>query len=116
MTDHDRKDGMAAQRKSTLLTIEAMEQSCASFGGVFAGYLVEQQHLPLGRVQQLLADRLGVRLARGTWVSWVQQAAQLLEPVEQQIKTALRQAAVLHHDETGVRRGGRLAWAHVADM
>jgi transposase len=44
----------------------------------------------------------------------VRQAAQALEPVEEQIKTALRDAAVLHSDETGIRRGGALAWAHVA--
>lgn len=78
-----------------------------------AVYLVEQQHLPLGRVQQLLVDLLGMRLARGTLVHWVQQAARVLEPVEQHIKDALVRAPVLHHDETGVRRAGALAWAHV---
>jgi transposase len=34
--------------------------------------------------------------------------------VEAAVKAALRQAPVLHNDETGVRRGGQLAWAHVA--
>jgi transposase len=78
-----------------------------------AVYLVEHQHVPLGRVQQLLADLLGMRVARGTLVSWVQQAARVLEPVERHIKGALALAPVLHHDETGVRRAGTLAWAHV---
>lgn len=78
-----------------------------------AVYLAEQQHLPLGRVQQLLADLVGLRLARGTLVGWIQQAARALEPVERQIKAALSRAPLLHHDETGVRRAGRLAWAHV---
>jgi len=78
-----------------------------------AAYLVEQQHLPLGRVQRLLADLLGTRLARGSLVGWVQQAAHVLVPVEQHIKAALVRSPVLHHDETGVRRAGRLAWAHV---
>jgi transposase len=82
-------------------------------GRALAVYLVEQQHLPLGRVQQLLADLWSLRLGRGTLVSWVQQAARVLAPVERHSKTALAQAPVLHHDETGVRRGGRLAWAHV---
>ncbi len=76
-------------------------------------YLVEQQHVPFGRVQQLLFDLLGLRLARGTLVGWVQQAARVLAPVEQQIKAALVRAPALHHDETGVRRAGTLAWAHV---
>jgi transposase len=74
---------------------------------------VEQQHLPLGRVQQLLSDLWRMRLGRGTLVSWIQQAKRALEPVEQYIKDALAQAPVLHHDETGVRRAGALAWAHV---
>lgn len=79
-----------------------------------AVYLVSEQLLPLGRVQQLLGEVAGVDLARGTLVGWVQQAAQVLEPVEQHIKDGLRRARVRHHDETGVRRAGRLAWAHVA--
>jgi len=91
-------------------------KSRAQYGArvrALAVYLVEQQHVPVGRVQQLLADVLGMRLARGTLVGWVQQAAQVLEPVERQIKAALSLAPVLHHDETGVRRAGKLAWAHV---
>jgi len=67
----------------------------------------------MGRVQQVLADLLGLRLARGTLVGWIAQAARVLEPVERHIKGALSQAPVLHHDETGVRRAGTLAWAHV---
>jgi len=47
-------------------------------------------------------------------MSWVQQAAHTLAPVNAALKAALVCAPVLHHDETGVRRGGRLAWAHVA--
>src|SRR5262249_7711321 len=78
-----------------------------------AVYLVEQQHVPLGRVQQLLADLLGLRLSRGALVGWVRQTAQALAPVERQITGALVHAPVLHHDETGVRRAGALAWAHV---
>jgi transposase len=80
----------------------------------FAVYLVQAQWVPFGRVQQLLTDLAGVRLARGTLVGWVQQAARTLEPVDAALKAALARAPVLHHDETGVRRGGRLAWAHVA--
>lgn len=78
-----------------------------------AVYLVSEHLLPLGRVQQLLGEVVGLRLARGTLVGWVQQAAQVLEPVEQHIKGGLRRVRVRHHGETGVRRAGRLAWAHV---
>jgi transposase len=79
-----------------------------------AVYLVEEQLVPLGRVQALLSDLFSVQVGRSTLVAWVQQAAQVLVPVEDQIKVALQQAPVLHVDETGVRRGGQLAWAHLA--
>lgn len=79
-----------------------------------AVYLSEEQLVPLGRVQQLLSDLFAVQVGRGTLVAWVQQAAAVLAPIEEAIKAALCQAPVLHLDETGVRRGGRLAWAHVA--
>lgn len=79
-----------------------------------AVYLMQAQFVPFGRTQQLLADLFGVQLARGSLVGWVQQAARTLVPVETAVTAALQQAPVLHNDETGVRRGGRLAWAHVA--
>jgi len=70
---------------------------------------VEQQLVPLGRVQRLLADLFGLRLARSTLVSWIQQATRVVQRVEAAIKAALRQAPVLHSDETDVRRAGLLA-------
>jgi transposase len=79
-----------------------------------AVYLVEEQLVPLGRVQQVLRDLVGVRLGRGTVVRWIPQASATLAPVEAQLTAALQRAPVLHSDETGVRRGGRLAWVHVA--
>jgi transposase len=79
-----------------------------------AVYLVEEHLVPLGRVQALLSDLFGVQVGRGTLVAWVQQAAGVLVPVEDQIKAAVQQAPVLHVDEPGVRRAGALAWAHVA--
>src|SRR5260221_3323675 len=98
-------------------TFPAAVPSRAQYGPqvrALAVYLVEEQLIPLGRVQQLLADLFGARLARGTLVNWVQQAAQSLEPLEAQLVAALRRAPVLHNDETGVRRAGKLAWVHVA--
>jgi transposase len=77
-------------------------------------YLVQQQLVPYGRVRELVADLFGASLSLGTLVQWVQQAAAALEPVEAAMKAALRQVPVLHNDETGVRRAGRIAWAHVA--
>jgi transposase len=79
-----------------------------------AVYLVEQQLVPYARVRALLADLFGAHLSSGTLVQWVGQAAQAVAPVEERVKQALAREAVLHSDETGVRRAGTLAWAHVA--
>ncbi len=72
-------------------------------------YLLEQQFVPYSRVRELVADLCGASLSLGTLQSWVRQSAGVLAPVEARLKAALREAPVLHVDETGVRRGGRLA-------
>ena len=79
-----------------------------------AVYLVAQQFVPYARARDLLADLTGARLSVGTLVEWVQQSGEAVKPVEEELKQALHRAPVLHSDETGVRRRGRLAWAHVA--
>jgi len=79
-----------------------------------AVYLVAQQFVPYARTRDLLADLTGAQLSVGTLVEWVQAGAETLKPIEAALKAALQRAPVLHSDETGVRRGGRLAWAHVA--
>ena len=73
-----------------------------------AVYLVERQLIPYACVRELLADLLGAHVSLGTLTRWVQQGAERLKPVEEEIKAALRRAAVLHSDETGVRR--RAGW------
>jgi transposase len=79
-----------------------------------AVYLLEQQLIPYARVRELFADLLGAPVSVGTLTRWVRQGAEALRPVEAQIKAALQRAPVVHSDETGVRRAGKLAWAHVA--
>jgi transposase len=79
-----------------------------------AVYLVEHQLVPYARVRAVLADLFGATLSSGTLVMWVQQAAQALESVDARLKQALQRVRVLHSDETGVRRAGSLAWAHVS--
>jgi transposase len=98
-------------------TFPAEAPSRAQYGPqlrAFAVYLLQQQFVPYGRVREVFADLFGASLSLGTLQHWVRQSAATLAPVERQVKVALRQAPVLHVDKTGVRRGGRLAWAHVA--
>src|SRR5881392_2289452 len=50
----------------------------------------------------------------GTLEGLVQRCAEHLAPVEQQIKTALVGAPVLHQDETGLYVQGKRHWMHVS--
>jgi len=56
-----------------------------------AAYLVQQQFVPYARVRELLAEVFGAALAVGTLVNLVQAGASRLQPVEEEIKAALRQ-------------------------
>jgi transposase len=80
-------------------------------------YLTHQQFVPYARVRELVADVLGAAVSVGTLVNLVRQGAEQLHGVEREIKAELRHAAVLHHDETGLRvvgaEGARLEWTHV---
>ncbi len=82
-----------------------------------AAYLVQQQFVPYARVREVFADVFSAALSVGTLVNLVRLGAARLLDVEEEIKTALRQAPVLHHDETGLRVAGtecaRLEWTHV---
>ncbi|HEX9107357.1 MAG TPA: IS66 family transposase [Longimicrobiales bacterium] len=82
-----------------------------------ATYLIQQQFVPYARTQELFADLFGVRLSQGTLVNLVRQGAERLQPLVEQIKVALRQAPVLHQDETGLRVAGAEGaggqWTHV---
>ena len=82
-----------------------------------ATYLVQQQFVPYARTRELLADLFSPALTVGTLVNRVRQGAERLQPVTSAIKVALRDAAVLHHDETGLRGAGPAGagrqWTHV---
>jgi transposase len=80
-------------------------------------YLTQQQFVPYARVREVVADVFGAALSVGTLVNLVRHGADRLVGVEHEIKAALRQEPVLHHDETGLRvvgaEGARLEWTHV---
>ena len=78
-----------------------------------AVYLSHQQLLPYARVCEVLADLLGVALSEGSLREMIGRCATQLESVEPQIKTALRQAGVIHQDETGVYVANSRHWLHV---
>jgi transposase len=80
--------------------------------GAIAVYLTTQQLLPRGRTAEVLKDLLGVQMSEGTLTNLIQRTAQVLKPIERQIKTALSQAKVIHQDETGLYVMGLRHWMH----
>jgi transposase len=78
-----------------------------------AVYLQTYQLLPYERTVEALGDLFGVYLSEGTLASAQAMAYSRLEGVEQAIAAAVRQADVVHVDETGQRVAGRTEWVHV---
>ncbi len=81
--------------------------------GATAVYLVQQQLLPLARACEVMEDLLGVQMSEGSVGNLITRCAAQLGEVEQQIKEALKEAAVIHQDETGLSVEGKRYWEHV---
>jgi len=95
------------------LDVRAPVQYGAALGAVGV-YLVQQQLLPYERACEVIEDLLGPSMSVGTLQGLVGRCAEQLEAVEQQIKTALSRAEVLHQDETGLYVAGQRQWMHVS--
>lgn len=70
--------------------------------------------IPFAKVQQFWADLTGYAYNPATLVNVQTTLDEQLMPIEEQIKERLKEAAVCHFDETGVRVDGKLHWLHVA--
>lgn len=77
-------------------------------------YLLEAQLLPSGRTCDVLNDLLGVALSEGTLYNTLAECHEQLAPIEAGIQAQVRNAPVVHFDETGLRIKGQLWWLHVA--
>ena len=77
-------------------------------------YLAVYQHLPYGRIAQLLADCYGAALSTGTLQTIVCSGAAGLEPFLAELRGQLVGSPVVQLDETGARVAGRLHWVHAA--
>ena len=77
-------------------------------------YLHGQQHLPVQRTAQALADLVGAEVAAGTVAAILGECAEGLDGFIQAVRWQLARAPVAHFDETGVRVAGRLHWLHAA--
>jgi transposase len=77
-------------------------------------YLHVFQHLPYDRARQLIFDMTGSDVSTGTLKAWVDRAAAGLTEFDEQLRQLLKDAPVVHFDETGGRIAGRLGWIHSA--
>lgn len=78
-----------------------------------AVYLQVGQFLSYERTVETLRHLFGVAWSEGTLMTTQATAYARLSPVEAAIIAGLRQQAVVHADETGLRVGARLHWLHV---
>jgi transposase len=79
-----------------------------------ACYLHGQQHLPVERTAQALADLVGAEVASGTVAAILGECADGLDSFVEAVRVQLAAAPVAHFDETGARVAGRLHWLHSA--
>lgn len=81
--------------------------------GALAVYLVIHHLLPYQRAAEVLSDLVGTKLSQGSIRELCSRCANSLQPMERQIKVALRQSPVIHQDETGLYVAGKRIWMHV---
>jgi transposase len=80
----------------------------------WAAYFQNQHFVPVERTAQIFEDLLNHRLAEATLIKVGQELSSGVAPATAAVKTQLRQAEVLHTDESGLRVQGKLHWLHVA--
>ena len=76
--------------------------------------LNQQQFVPLGRTSEFMADTFGATVSETSVLAFTHEAAQVLQPLYQQIGQAVQAAPVVCADETGIRIQGHLEWLHCA--
>jgi transposase len=75
-------------------------------------YLVTRQHIPVARVAEQLCDAYGAPISTATIIAMVKEGAAMLEEFLACVRDLLRDADVVHADETGLRVEAALAWVH----
>jgi len=77
-------------------------------------YLNQYQLLPYERTVQLVQDLFSHTISQGTLCNWNAACFEHLESTEEQIRQAILASEVVHFDETGIRKQGKLHWLHTA--
>src|SRR6266852_5025146 len=80
----------------------------------WASYFTNQHHVPVERTTEIFADLVQHRVSEATVLKASEQLERCIEPSTAAVKARLRDAEVLHVDESGLRVTGKLHWLHVA--
>jgi transposase len=80
----------------------------------WASYFTHQPHIPVERTTDIFEDLVQHRVSEGTVLKASEQLERCTQPSTEAVKGMLRNAEVLHADESGLRVAGKLHWLHVA--
>jgi transposase len=80
----------------------------------WASYFTNQHHIPVERTTDIFEDLVQHRVSEGTVLKASEQLERCTQPSTEAVKGMLRNAEVLHADESGLRVAGKLHWLHVA--
>src|SRR5215472_8230766 len=80
----------------------------------WAAYFTNHHHIPVERTTEVFADLVQHQLSEATVLKASEHLDTCIAPSTEAVKDLLRDAEVLHVDESGVRVRGTLHWLHVA--
>lgn len=80
----------------------------------WASYFTNHHHIPVERTTEIFADLVQHRVSEATVLKASEHLDTCIAPSTEAVKGMLRDAEVLHVDESGLRVRGKLHWLHVA--
>jgi transposase len=80
----------------------------------WASYFTNQHHIPVERTTEIFDDLVQHRVSEATVLKASEQLDRYIQPSTQAVQGMLREAEVLHVDESGLRVTSKLHWLHVA--
>ena len=80
----------------------------------WAAYFTNQHHIAVERTTEIFADLVQHRVSEATVLTASEQLERCIAPATAAVKALLREAEVLHVDESGLQVSGKLHWLHVA--
>ena len=83
-------------------------------GKTWASSFTNQHHIPVERTTEIFEDLVQHRVSEATVLQASEHLDRCIAPSTEAVQGMLRDAEVLHVDESGLRVTGKLHWLHVA--